>query len=107
MAGSDPAVVATANSRFLMEQIAAGDPDGVFVIGGDTAFAVVAELGFPPLWPIREVVPGVPITCIKHADLQRALPRRRRDLFLITKAGGFGEPDVIRRVYYKLNHNAK
>lgn len=100
--GSQPADVADANARHLLDQIASHNPDGVFVIGGDTAFAVIAALGYPVLWPIREIVPGVPITAIKAADLQRT-----RDLFLITKAGGFGEPDLIRRAHRELNTYAQ
>jgi D-threonate/D-erythronate kinase len=107
MPGSDPASVANANGRYLVEQIATHDPDGVFVMGGDTAFAVIAVLGHPPLWPLRDVVPGIPITRLKYADVQRSLPGRSRDLFLITKAGGFGELDVIRRIHRELNPNAK
>jgi len=105
--GSDPASVATANGRYLVEQITTQDPDGVFVMGGDTAFAAIAALGLPPLWPLRDVVPGIPITRIRHADLHDVLPGRNRDLFLITKAGGYGEPDVIRRIHRELNPNAK
>ncbi|HEX4227703.1 MAG TPA: four-carbon acid sugar kinase family protein [Bryobacteraceae bacterium] len=95
---AEPARVAGANARRLLDEIESRDPDGVFVIGGDTAFAVIAALGFPMLWPIREIVPGVPITRIRAADI-----KRNRDLFLITKAGGFGEPDVIHRVHQELN----
>jgi uncharacterized protein YgbK (DUF1537 family) len=94
----EPVRVASANAKILLEEIAARDPDGVFVIGGDTAFAVVAALGSPALWPVREVVPGVPITRIRAVDIKRT-----RDLFLITKAGGFGGPDVISRVHKELN----
>jgi uncharacterized protein YgbK (DUF1537 family) len=99
---AEPAQVAAADARRLLEQIARHDPDGIFVIGGDTVFAVIAALGFPALWPIREVVPGVPITRIKAADV-----KRNRDLFLITKAGGFGDLDVIRRVHKELTIHAE
>jgi uncharacterized protein YgbK (DUF1537 family) len=105
--GSDPAGVASANGQYLVEHVAAHDPDCVFIMGGDTAFAAIAALGLPPLWPLRDVVPGIPVTRIRYADLQHVLPGRSRDLFLITKAGGFGEPDVIRRIYRELNPNAK
>ena len=100
---ADAADVANANGKYGVEQMAADDPDALFVIGGDTAFAVIAALGLPPLWPIGEVVPGIPLTRIKLADLKRSLPPRRRDLFLITKAGGFGEPEVFRHVRRILN----
>jgi uncharacterized protein YgbK (DUF1537 family) len=106
-ANREPADVAHANARLLLQQIASRDPDGVFVMGGDTAFAVIAALGFPTLWPIRDVLPGVPVTRIGMAEVNGVLPERDRDLFLITKAGGFGELDVIRRVHQGLTRHAE
>ena len=91
---ADPAAVARENGQYVVEQIATVDPDAVFLIGGDTAFAAIAALGFPALTPIGEVVPGVPVTCAKFTA--------RRDLLLITKAGGFGDPDVIGQVRRRL-----
>lgn len=82
--------VARANAKYAVEQVALHRPDALFVIGGDTAFAVARELGFPVMSPIAEVVPGVPVT-------------RIADLILITKAGGFGGPDVIARVHSQLS----
>ncbi len=87
------AQAATENARFLVSRIALDKPDAVFVIGGDTAFALVRELGFPSLIPIAEVVPGVPIS------------RTGAGLYLLTKAGGFGDPDVFSRVRAKLSHD--
>ena len=101
---TDAAAVARENSRYAVEQIAAEEPDAVFVIGGDTAFGVVHALGMPLLLPIAELVPGVPVTRIEAAHLSVALPRRKRDLYLITKAGGFGEPDVLAQVRSRLSH---
>jgi uncharacterized protein YgbK (DUF1537 family) len=105
--GADPACVAKANARHLLEPLAAASPDAILVIGGDTAFAVLAELGLPPLLPVREIVPGVPVTRIEAAQLAQALPGRRRDLFLITKAGGFGVRDVLCRVRERLDANGR
>ena len=79
--------------------------DAILVFGGDTAFAVVAELGFPRLMPVREIVPGVPVTRIGAAQLRHVLPGRERDLFLITKAGGFGRESVVSDVRRKLDAN--
>ncbi len=95
----DAAYVAAENAKRLVERIAEEEPDAVFVIGGDTAFAVVQALGLPPLRPIAEVVKGVPVTRIEAAHLAR-----KRDLFLITKAGGFGEPDVFSKVRATLSN---
>jgi len=105
--GADPACVARVNAGHVLEPLAAASPDAILVIGGDTAFAVVAELGLPPLLPVREIAPGVPVTCIEAAQLAQVLPGRRRDLFLITKAGGFGERDVLCRVRERLDANGR
>jgi uncharacterized protein YgbK (DUF1537 family) len=59
--------------------------DALAIFGGDTAFAILDALGRPPLYPVRELVPGVPIS-------RTAV--NGRTLWLITKAGGFGSPDV-------------
>jgi uncharacterized protein YgbK (DUF1537 family) len=98
--GAEPAQVARDNSEYLIGQLASDQPDGIFVIGGDTAFAVIAALGLPALSPIGEVVPGVPVTRL-------VLPDRTRDLLLITKAGGFGDPDVLCQVRRKLESDAR
>ncbi len=94
------AQAAAVNSRTLVREIPLDEPDGIFVVGGDTVYAVIRELGFPPLSPIGEVVAGVPVTRI-------AVPGRTRDLFLITKAGGFGDVDVLTRVHAQLSCGAK
>ena len=96
--GATPADVATENGKYVLEQIASGAPDAVLVIGGDTAFAVISALGLPTLTPINEVVPGSPISRIEAAQLGQVLPGRKRDLLLITKAGGFGAPEAICRI---------
>lgn len=101
-----PAQVANENAKLLLEQIIASEPDALLVIGGDTTFAVIATLGLPPLVPIGEVVPGVPVTRIENQQLTPLSPRRRRDLLLITKAGGFGGADVLCRVRQRLDHDA-
>jgi uncharacterized protein YgbK (DUF1537 family) len=96
-ANQDPAHVAAENGRFVVEQIVTKQPDAVFIIGGDTAFAVVQVLGLPPLRPIAEIVPGVPVARIAVEDLT-SIPGRTRDLYVITKAGGFGSPNTLARV---------
>ena len=66
--------------------------DAVIVFGGDTAYAILDELGRPEMRPIGEVVEGVPVSSIgrKAAGLKGEGP-----LYLISKAGGFGPIDVL------------
>jgi len=54
----------------------------------------VKSLGLPPLRPLREIVPGVPVSRIDG----------RREL-LITKAGGFGAPGLIANLADRLHGN--
>lgn len=63
--------------------------DGVIVFGGDTTFGVHAALGFAPFQAIGEVAPGVAIS-------------KSSDLFWITKAGGFGDPEILGTIKQKL-----
>lgn len=70
----DPASVCAALSN--------GGFDGLVVFGGDTAFAIHHALGSADFETVGEVLPGVPVS-------------RRAGLVWVTKAGGFGSPEVL------------
>lgn len=78
-----PEVVALELARRAVQQIRG--PMGVLVMGGDTAWALWRELGITQLTPLPEVLPGVAACCAG-------------DLVFVTKAGGFGEDDLVARV---------
>ena len=65
--------------------IARHHPQGLLIMGGDTAWALWRELGIRHLLPLPEVLPGV-AAC------------RSRDLIFVTKAGGFGDDDLVAKV---------
>jgi uncharacterized protein YgbK (DUF1537 family) len=104
--GSPPPAVAAMRAEHVIALLNQRPTDGVLVIGGDTAYAFVSALNNPPLTPLAEVVPGVAISRIDNTDLRSRLPAYDRDLILITKAGGFGEVDVLCRVRQILEQNA-
>jgi len=56
--------------------------DGLVVFGGDTAYAIHRALGSDGFETIGEVLPGVPVS-------------RSGGLTWITKAGGFGSPELL------------
>jgi D-threonate/D-erythronate kinase len=56
--------------------------DAIVVFGGDTAFGIHRALGAPAFDPYGEIVPGVPLSSCGG-------------LFWVTKAGGFGERDML------------
>lgn len=64
--------------------------DAIIVFGGDTAFGVHRVLGSAPFEVIGEIMPGVPVS-------------RSGDLIWITKAGGFGPPDILAEIRKRLS----
>jgi uncharacterized protein YgbK (DUF1537 family) len=70
------------------------DARGLFVTGGDTAAAALRHLGANGVELAGELEPGVPFGCVTGGP--------RDGLFIATKAGGFGGPDLLWRVASKL-----
>jgi D-threonate/D-erythronate kinase len=56
--------------------------EALIVFGGDTALGIHRALGSRDFYPCGEIAPGVPLS-------------RCGDLYWITKAGGFGPPDLL------------
>jgi uncharacterized protein YgbK (DUF1537 family) len=83
--GCPPGEVARQTGIYVRNIVEARNYDAIMVFGGDTAFGVLTAFGNADLYPIGEIVPGVPVT-------------RFGSRWLITKAGGFGGLDVIRQI---------
>jgi uncharacterized protein YgbK (DUF1537 family) len=60
--------------------------DGVAVFGGDTTLGVLEALGVSVVDPLLDLLPGIPVSNIRHGE---------RRLALITKAGGFGDDGTL------------
>jgi uncharacterized protein YgbK (DUF1537 family) len=82
----------------LAEMLVTHDPDGLLIFGGDTTHGFLKAIGEPTLYPIAEVLPGIPLSKINGRDL----PNHHRDLYLLTKAGAFGKTDTITALRGKL-----
>lgn len=80
---------ARAASELAEAALALPPVDALVIFGGDTTHAVLSRLGLRDLEPLGEVEPGVPVS-------------RGGGLILITKAGGFGPPDLAARIRAKL-----
>jgi uncharacterized protein YgbK (DUF1537 family) len=74
--------------------IQAGQPDGLFLSGGDTAEAVLSRLRAQGLWLRGESVPGVIAGEISGGPLS--------GLRVWTKAGAFGSPQALVHLYANL-----
>lgn len=65
----------------------------LFVCGGETAHAVLKRLEIKIIQVIGEVLPGVPVAHSINCP---------KELTIITKSGGFGEPDLLENLIIKL-----
>ncbi|HUJ75332.1 MAG TPA: four-carbon acid sugar kinase family protein, partial [bacterium] len=69
--------------RRVLQQVHVGT---LAAFGGDTAFGILEALGVRGMWPLGEISPGVVASRVDGT------------MRLVTKAGGFGPPDVIQRI---------
>lgn len=73
---------------------ASGAPGALVIFGGDTAREILRGFGDPPLHPLGEIMAGVPVSWFVHEG---------RRWTLVTKAGGFGAPELLVRLHAMLN----
>ena len=85
-AGHHPLEAALRFGETVQHLLLDRDINVLVIFGGDTAYGIIQAMEHIPLYPVTEIVPGVPASVI------------RGDLILITKAGGFGPVDVLDRV---------
>ncbi|MEO5861322.1 MAG: four-carbon acid sugar kinase family protein [Burkholderiales bacterium] len=74
--------LATVGHRLISEL----DVGAIIVTGGDTAQALMAELAVESVDLAGELMPGIAIGIV---------PYRQRNFKLVTKAGGFGDPELF------------
>lgn len=85
---ADPVALAARFGCEASTLVRAASAKTILCSGGDTAAAVMDALGARQLVPEYELDPGIPVARIEGAD----------GLRLITKSGGFGDPDVLSRI---------
>lgn len=64
------------------------------IIGGDTLIAFIKTLEIDILFPLGELFPGVVLSKYRY---------QKKWHFLISKSGGFGDPDLLSNIYEKIN----
>jgi uncharacterized protein YgbK (DUF1537 family) len=69
--------------------------DTIIVFGGDTAFSLLKAMNIDVVEPIGEVLPGIPVSFLPNQKV------------LITKAGGFGSPDLLLQLHERLSHELR
>lgn len=65
--------------------------DTIIVFGGDTAFSVLKAMNIDAVEPLGEVLPGIPVSLLPNKQI------------LITKAGGFGDADLLLQLHERLS----
>ena len=84
---ANPETAASELAAQARDHIAQHHPDGVLIMGGDTARALWQALGITELHPLPELLPGV-----------AACQSPQSPLTFVTKAGGFGPPALVQQV---------
>ncbi|MGB9605383.1 MAG: four-carbon acid sugar kinase family protein, partial [Bryobacteraceae bacterium] len=79
--------VASDLARCVARAVRENGVEGLVIFGGDTARAVLEALDVRVLEPLGEALPGVPVSRVRELGLT-----------VISKAGGFGPPDVVARI---------
>jgi D-threonate/D-erythronate kinase len=89
---TDPAVFATSFGREAWMRAQRFEADTMIVFGGDTAYSLLHAMNVAEVESLGELFPGIPISKLPNG------------LTLITKAGGFGEPDLLEQIHQKISH---
>jgi len=85
--------VAKRQGKIVREILESGTFQTLVVFGGDTLMGVARAMGWEAFEPSGEVEAGVTV----------AVPRDE-GLTVVTKAGGFGDVDVLRRIFWWVRH---
>ena len=82
----DAPLVASALATLAHQLINEVDIGAIVVTGGDTAQALMAEMAIASVDLAGELMPGIAVGMVPH---------RKRNFKLVTKAGGFGDPELF------------
>jgi D-threonate/D-erythronate kinase len=82
----DAPLVANSLATVAHQLINEMDVGAIVVTGGDTAQALMADLGVHSVDLAGELLPGIALGVVPH---------RKRSFKLVTKAGGFGDPELF------------
>lgn len=96
--GADPQMAAARFAAGIAARLRARPVGTLIVTGGETADALMAALGCEALILRGPVLPGIPLSEISAPGLP---PMR-----LITKSGGFGQPDALVRLAMTIDFGA-
>ena len=85
----EPELIGESLARVVAEILGKTQISGLFVTGGEVAVKIVRALGGGGVSLMEEVAPGIPLV--------RLMGGRFEGLSVVTKAGGFGAEDTMKR----------
>ena len=88
-----PLRIATRLGQLTQMVLRKSQPDTITVFGGDTLYAIMQRLGCTALEPYDQIFPGV-VRSIAYTEFG--------DFNLVTKAGGFGDENLLAELYIRL-----
>jgi D-threonate/D-erythronate kinase len=88
----DPLRFAASFGQRAAGQLRSGQFDTVIVFGGDTAYSILHALHISSVEPLGEAVLGMPVSLLPNG------------LTLVTKAGGFGSPEILLQLHEQLTY---
>jgi uncharacterized protein YgbK (DUF1537 family) len=92
----DAEEVAAGMAKHAIEIARQASAQALVATGGDTAIAILAASGNPALQVLGDLMPGIPYARIRIDG---------SSMWLVTKAGGFGNPHTFRDVARRLRGN--
>jgi len=66
----------------------------LIIIGGDTLMAIILQMQIKAIFPVKEILPGVVLSKVLISD---------RLFLLVTKPGGYGKQDSLKKIINHLN----
>jgi len=75
--------------KFVAKLVKNNEKTTLVVFGGDTLIAIMQHVGCEGIVPLTEITPGV--------VMAQAIGKEHQ-FHIVTKSGGFGEKDVIKKI---------
>lgn len=88
-----PAMIAQSYGNFTTSIVRLRRPDTIIIFGGDTTSSILRCLNCDRVYPQGEVYPGVVLSRVDNACFSGSI---------VSKAGGFGPKDLLKRMGFML-----
>lgn len=92
-------IIANNTGKLVASVVKENNIKNLIVFGGDTLIGILTHMDTDYILPIQEILPGVVLT--------KVILKNNTYIYIITKAGGFGEKGLIRDLTNFFNVNSR